>query len=61
MLRRNKIQLSYAVEVWVVVEVLDEISGVHKVTPQNEPSLEKVLHRSNFRPWVGGEKSGVEG
>lgn len=60
-LGRNKIQPKYAEEVWVVIDVLDQVSGVYKVKSQGEPGLEKVLHRSNLRPWGGSGEDGLEG
>lgn len=48
---RNKIQPKFAEEVWVIVEVLDSVSGVYRVRPESEEGHERVLHRSNLRPW----------
>ena len=50
-LGRNKIHPKFAEDVWVIVEVLDEESGVYKVRPENDGEHAKVLHRSNLRPW----------
>jgi len=47
---RNKIHPKFAEEVWVIVEVLDEVSGVYRVRPEDEQGYEKVLHGSNLRP-----------
>ncbi|KAG7154722.1 hypothetical protein Hamer_G015088, partial [Homarus americanus] len=56
MLGRNKIQPKYAEEVWV--EVLDEVSGVYQVKPQDELGLAKVLYHSNLHPWGGRKRPG---
>lgn len=50
-LGRNKIHPKYAEDVWQVVEVLDEESGVYKVRSESDGEQTKVLHRSNLRPW----------
>ena len=50
-LGRNKIQPKFAEDVWVIVEVLDNVSGVYKVRPESEEGHHRVLHRSNLRPW----------
>ena len=47
----NKIQPKFAEDVWVIVEVLDNVSGVYKVRPESEEGHNLVLHRSNLRPW----------
>ncbi len=51
---RNKVYPKFAEEVWVIVEVLDKVSGVYWVRPEDEQGYEKVLHRSNLRPLRAG-------
>ncbi len=51
---RNKIHPKFAEEVWAVVEVLDKVSGVYRVRPEDEQGYETVLHRSNLRPLRAG-------
>lgn len=41
----------------LVVEVLDSSSRVYRVAPDNQPSISKVLHRSNLHPWSGSERN----
>ena len=50
-LGRNKIQPKFAENIWVIVEVLDSMSGVYKVRLESGEGPDKVLHRSNLRPW----------
>ncbi len=47
---RNKIHPKFAEEVWVIVEVLDKVSGAYRARPEDEQGYGKVLHRSNLRP-----------
>ena len=47
---RNKILPKFAEDVWVIVEVFDNVSGVYKARPESGEGHHRVLDRSKFRP-----------